>query len=76
VYVKETCPEESVVPLDAESVPEDADSVMVLLETGEPLEVSVNVRVVELPEESVKLEGEIESEVDETGVYCSSLPNE
>ena len=63
VYVIEACPEELVVLLGDERLPELVDQVIVFPVNGEPPEVSVAVRVVEPPELRVKLDGEIESAV-------------
>ena len=64
VKTTEHCPEALVVALEELRVPEVADHVIVLPATGEPLEVSVAVRVTDPPGLKVKLEGEIERVVE------------
>lgn len=59
----ETCPELLVVPLEALRVPEETDQVTVLFESALPLEVRVAVRVLDAPEEIVKLLGETDRAV-------------
>lgn len=67
------CPELLVAPLDALRLPEVADQVTVLPDSGEPPDVSVAVRVVEPPDCRVKVAEEMERVV-EACPGCGGFP--
>jgi hypothetical protein len=71
VYVTEAWPEELVVALVTERLPEVTLQVTVLFANREPLETSVAVRFVDSLPPKVKLEGETERVVEGSAVVVT-----